>query len=239
MTDPKKSKILVADDDGISGAYLGIFLKKMGFIPIHADNGLDVLRLLNLDRPDAVLLDIGMEPINGIVVLKHIKREVNLSSIPVIMVSGDDSRETIEKCRINGSAGYLKKPVTIAELHKTLEGCLFARRKHCRISVHKEVQVIYNEKPYSLIAETLSEGGICVTNNGLFPLGVDVEVTLPFLDGGSFSLQGTVVYTRNPLAEDTEGLSGMGIEFRGQSDDVAKVLKEYIENIIAEGTRMV
>jgi hypothetical protein len=32
MTDPKKSNILVADDDEISGAYLGIFLKKMGFI---------------------------------------------------------------------------------------------------------------------------------------------------------------------------------------------------------------
>jgi two-component system sensor histidine kinase RpfC len=82
----------------------------MGFMPIHAANGLDVLRLLNLERPDAVLLDIGMEPINGIVVLKHIKREANLASIPVIMVSGDDSRETIEKCRINGSAGYLKNP---------------------------------------------------------------------------------------------------------------------------------
>ena len=141
MTDPKKSKVLVADDDEISAAYLGIFLKKMGFNPIHADNGLDVLRLLNFERPDAVLLDIGMEPINGIVVLKHIKREVNLSSIPVIMVSGDDSRETIEKCRQNGCAGYLKKPVPIAELHKALEGCLFARRKHCRVSVNKEVIV--------------------------------------------------------------------------------------------------
>ena len=239
MTDPKKSKILVADDDGISGAYLGIFLKKMGFIPLHADNGLDVLRLLNFERPAVVLLDIGMEPINGIVVLKHIKREVNLTSIPVIMVSGDDSKETIEKCRKNGSAGYFKKPVTIAELHKTLEGCLFARRKHCRVSVNKEVQVIYNEKPYSLITETLSEGGICVKNNDLFPLGAEVEVTLPFLDGGLFSLQGTVVHTKKPLEKDTEGLSGMGIQFRGQSADVLKTLKEYIETIIVEGMRIV
>jgi len=125
MTDLKKSKVLVADDDEISAAYLGIFLKKMGFIPIHAANGLDVLKQLNLERLDAVLLDIGMEPIiNGIVVLKHIKREVDLSSLPVIMVSGDDSKETIEKCRKKGSAGYLKKPVPITELHRALEGCL-------------------------------------------------------------------------------------------------------------------
>jgi CheY-like chemotaxis protein len=239
MTDPKKSKILVADDDEISGAYLGIFLKKMGFIPIHADSGLDVLRLLNLERPAAVLLDIGMEPINGIVVLKHIKREVDLSSIPVIMVSGDDSKETIEKCRQNGSAGYLKKPVPIAELHKALEGCLFARRKHCRVSVNKEVIVRYNEKPYSLITATLSEGGVYVKKNDPFPLGAEVEVTLPFLDGGSFRLMGTVVYANNPLEKDNDGLSGMGIQFRDQSHDAAKALKEYIETNIAEGTRIV
>jgi CheY-like chemotaxis protein/Tfp pilus assembly protein PilZ len=239
MTDPKKSKVLVADDDEISAAYLGIVLKKMGFIPIHAVNGLDVLRLLNFERPDVALLDIGMEPINGIVVLRHIKRDENLFSIPVIMMSGEDSNETIEKCRKSGSAGYLKKPVTIAELHKALEACLFARRKHCRVSVNKEVIVIYNEKPYSLITETLSEGGVYVKKNDPFPLGAEVEVTLPFLDKGSFSLQGTVMYAKNPLEKDTDGLSGMGIQFRGQSHDASKILKEYIETNIAEGTRIV
>ena len=238
MTDPKKSKVLVADDDEISAAYLGIFLKKMGFIPVRAANGLDVLKQLNLERPDAVLLDIGMEPINGIVVLKHIKRDEQLSLIPVIMVSGDDSKETIEKCRKNGSAGYLKKPVTIAALHKALEGCLFARRTHCRVSVNKEVIVVYNEKPYTLITETLSEGGVYVKKNDPFPLGAAVEVTLPFLDGESFSLQGTVVYAKNPLEKDTDGLPGMGIQFRGYPADASKTLKEYIETMIAEGTRI-
>jgi Tfp pilus assembly protein PilZ len=131
-----------------------------------------------------------------------------------------------------------KKPVTIAELHKALEGCLFARRKHCRVSVNREVIVRYNKKPYSLITESLSEGGVYVKKNDPFPLGAEVEVTMPFLDGGSFSLQGTVEYTKNHLEDDSDGLSGMGIQFRGQPDDAAKVLKEYIETIISEGTRI-
>jgi Tfp pilus assembly protein PilZ len=155
------------------------------------------------------------------------------------MVSGDDSKETIEKCRKNGCAGYLKKPVPIAELHKALEGCLFARRKFCRVSLNKEVLVRYNEKPYSLMTETLSEGGVYVKKQDPFPLGAEVEVTLLFLDGGSFRLQGTVVYTNNPLEKDTDGSSGMGIQFRGHSDDASKRLKEYIETLIAEGTRVV
>jgi two-component system, cell cycle response regulator DivK len=239
MTDPNKNKILVADDNEISATYLGIFLKKMGFNSIHVGNGLDALRLLKFERPDAVLLDIGMEPIDGISVLKHIKKEEKFSSLPVIMVSGDDSTETIDKCRKNGCAAYLKKPVTIAELHKVLEGCLFARRKYYRASVNKEVTVIYNEKPYMLITDTLSEGGIYIKKKDPFPVGAEVQVILPFLDKGSFCLQGTVVYTKNPLEKDFDVLSGMGIQFKGHSEDAARKLKLYIEKIIAEGTRIV
>ena len=239
MTGPKKSKILIADDDEISATYLGIFLKKMGFISIRADNGLNVLKLLKSERPDAVLLDIGMEPMDGIAVLKHIKKDENLSSIPVVMVSGDESAETIEKCRKSGSAGYLKKPVTIAQLHKALEGCLFARRKHYRVSVNEEVIVIHNGRSYALITETLSEGGLYLRKKDPFPFGTEVEVMLPFLDKGSFRLQGTVVYAKNPLKNDSDVLSGMGIQFKGYSDDASKILKEYIETIVSEGTKAV
>jgi CheY-like chemotaxis protein len=121
MTDPKKNTILIADDNEISATYLEIYLKKMGFSSISVRNGLDVLRLLSFERPDAILLDVGMQPIDGIAVLKHIKKEKKLSFIPVIMISGDESFETIEKCRKSGCAGYLKKPVTIEELHKVLK----------------------------------------------------------------------------------------------------------------------
>jgi two-component system, cell cycle response regulator DivK len=120
MTDPKKNKILIADDNEISATYLEIYLKKIGVSSISVRNGLDVLRLLSFERPDAILLDVGMQPIDGIAVLKHIKKEQKLSLIPVIMLSGDESFETIEKCKKNGCAGYLKKPVTIEELHKVL-----------------------------------------------------------------------------------------------------------------------
>jgi two-component system, cell cycle response regulator DivK len=238
MTDPKKTKILVVDDNEISATCLEIYLKKMGFISIYAGNGLDVLRLLHFEQPDAILLDIGMEPIDGITLLKHIKKEAKFSSIPVIMVTGDESAETIKKCRKNGCAGYLNKPVTIAELHTVLEECLFARRKHLRVSMNKEVIVIYNEKQYMLMTDTLSEGGVSIKKKDPFPVGAAVQVILPFLDKGLFCLQGAVVYTQNPL-ENESGFSGMGIQFKGYSDDAAKILKVYIEKIIGERTQAV
>lgn len=239
MEGPRKTHILIADDNEISATYLGIFLKKMGFTSTYAKNGLDVLKLLNFERPDAILLDVGMQPMDGIAVLKHIKQEKNISLIPVIMVSGDESSETIEKCRKHGCAGYLKKPVTITALHKALEGCLFARRKHFRVSVNKEVIVIYNEKPYMLFTDTLSKGGVSIKKKDPFPVGAEVQVVLPFLDKGSFCLQGTVVYTKISPENNLEVLSGMGIQFKGYSDDAANILQVYLEKIIAEGAQAV
>ena len=237
MRNPKKTKILIVDDNNISAACLGIYLKKMGFLSIYAENGLNVLKLLPFEQPDAILLDIGMEPIDGITLLKHIRKDAAFSSIPVIMVTGDESTETINKCRKNGCAGYLKKPVTIAELHKVLEGCLFARRKHHRVSVNKEVIVIYNEKPYTLMTDSLSEGGVSIKKKEPFPVGAEVQVILPFLDKGTFCLQGAVVYIKNPPENDSDVLSGMGIQFKGYGDDAAKTLKVYIERIISEGSQ--
>ena len=100
--------------------------------------------------------------------------------------------------------------------------------------------MIYNEKPYSLITETLSEGGVYVKNNDLFPLGADGRSNAAFFGWRVVSVCREPLCIQKTLWQKmTDGLSGMGIQFRGQSDDAAKVLKEYIETIIAEGTRMV
>jgi CheY-like chemotaxis protein len=120
MSDPNK-KVLIADDNQVSFAYLEVLLKRMGIASIHAKNGLEVLRLIKVEHPDIILLDIGMETMDGITVLEAVKKDNLTSHIPVIMVSGDDSKETIKKCMRLGCAGYLAKPVSADKLREALE----------------------------------------------------------------------------------------------------------------------
>ncbi len=68
-----------------------------------------------------ILLDIGMETMDGITVLEAVKKDTQTSHIPVIMVSGDNSRETIKKCTRLGCVGYLAKPVNADKLREALE----------------------------------------------------------------------------------------------------------------------
>jgi len=51
-----------------------------------------------------------MPGLDGIAVLKHIKSNPNTSAIPVIMLTGDSSREVVAQCIEEGAAEYLIKP---------------------------------------------------------------------------------------------------------------------------------
>ena len=120
MSDSNK-KVLIADDNEVSFAYLEVTLRRMGFTSIHVKNGVELLKRIKYEKPDIILLDIGMQTMDGLTALKAIKEDNQTSHIPVIMVSGDDSRETMAKCRSLGSIGYLVKPVSADKLREALE----------------------------------------------------------------------------------------------------------------------
>lgn len=120
MSDSNK-KVLIADDNQVSFAYLEVLLKRMGFISIHVTNGVELLKRIKYEKPAIILLDIGMGTMDGLTALKAIKKDSQTSNIPIIMVSGDDSKETVKKCMRLGCIGYLAKPVSADKLREALE----------------------------------------------------------------------------------------------------------------------
>ncbi|MBS1235031.1 MAG: hypothetical protein H6R43_747, partial [Nitrospirae bacterium] len=60
MKDYKANKIIVADDNENALMFIGLLLKRLGYNVIPARNGLEVLKLLTLVKPDIIMLDIAM-----------------------------------------------------------------------------------------------------------------------------------------------------------------------------------
>jgi CheY-like chemotaxis protein len=58
-----------------------------------------------------MLLDIRMPKVGGVEVLREIKKDAELSKIPVIMLSTTDDPREIEKCHALGCSNYINKPV--------------------------------------------------------------------------------------------------------------------------------
>lgn len=238
MLDSGIKKILIADDSQTFLIYMGILLKRMGFTVIPAEDGLEVLKLLKIVEPDVIMLDIRLGTMDGAAILKYIKENKQTFNMPVIMVSSDSSKEVIEKCRKLGCASYLTKPVKIDKLHEALEECVFsqkrAKRKYIRASANKRVTVAHNGIKYKLYTESLSEKGMYIRKKDPFPIGSEVEITLPLKDGASIQLKGDVVYIKGLFGDVFKVPPGMGIKFKEITDDQVEILKNYTERLIAE-----
>ncbi len=76
-------KILLVDDDAVIRAIYGKRLAQYGFSVATATDGLNALELLQADKPDLVVLDLMMPKLSGVEVLKFLRSQARLRSIPV------------------------------------------------------------------------------------------------------------------------------------------------------------
>jgi PAS domain S-box-containing protein len=87
-------------------------------------NGLDGLAAVRLHRPSLILLDMHLPDIDGLELLRHLKDDDNLGSVPVVVVSADATAAHIEAALTAGAAHYVTKPVNLANFLAILDELL-------------------------------------------------------------------------------------------------------------------
>ena len=107
----ERPKVLVVDDEQIILDYLKSILTKGGYEPILASSGAEALEILRQTRPDLVLLDVMMAPMDGFEVLRQIRLSYQDTELPVLMVTGDSDRASVIKAFREGANDYLNKPL--------------------------------------------------------------------------------------------------------------------------------
>jgi DNA-binding NtrC family response regulator len=107
-------RVLVVDDEPALIDVIVEHLIDSPYIVETATNGADALAAVARDRPDVVLLDIKMPGLDGMDVLKEIRRRD--PSIAVIMVSGLPDVATTAEALRHGAFGYVPKPFDLRYL---------------------------------------------------------------------------------------------------------------------------
>ena len=110
------SKLLIVDDEVDIREFAKRFFVKRGIDVFTASGGKEALNIIDDQKPDLVLLDVQMEEINGIEVLKRLREAEN--SIKVIMVTGAEDPAIINEANQLGVIGYVHKPLVLEELEK-------------------------------------------------------------------------------------------------------------------------
>ena len=135
-------KILVVDDEKeITLTLEGFFLAK-GYKMFTASSGEEAIESITQKRPDLVLLDMKMPGINGLEVLKFIKKNYPAIKVVVITAFDEEYREKAEKI---GADGFLTKPFGLRVLTETIEDVL-AKKQLQRLEKEQELSLI---KPHA------------------------------------------------------------------------------------------
>ena len=110
-----QADILVVDDDPEMRQTLQIRLRANGYDVHCAEDGVGAISAARKHTPDLIVLDLGLPAGDGFVVLDTLKTNLDLSSIPVIVLSGRDRRANEERVLNAGGRAFLQKPVQTNE----------------------------------------------------------------------------------------------------------------------------
>lgn len=115
-------KILIVDDFSTMRRIIKNLLRDLGFNnTIEADDGLTALPILNAGGIDFLITDWNMPGMQGIDLLKTVRADAKLSTMPVLMVTAETKREQIIEAAQAGVNGYIVKPFTAATLKEKIE----------------------------------------------------------------------------------------------------------------------
>jgi two-component system chemotaxis response regulator CheY len=122
MTTNADLKFLVVDDFSTMRRIVRGLLKEIGYTNAdEAEDGAVALQMLQNQAYDFVVSDINMPNMNGFELLKAIKADDKLKSIPVLMVTAEARKEDIVLAAQTGAAGYVVKPFTKATLEEKVQ----------------------------------------------------------------------------------------------------------------------
>ena len=117
------ARILVVDDEPDICSTVESILTDEGFDVMTATSGDEAEQCLKSAPFDLVLLDIWMQPHDGITLLRAWK-EKKLANVPVVMMSGHGTVEVAVEATRLGAQSFIEKPLTISKLLKVVKNCL-------------------------------------------------------------------------------------------------------------------
>ena len=127
MAVDKNMKILVVDDFKTMVKIIESMLRQLGFTNIEsAADGQAALKMIKEKRYNLILTDWNMEPMSGLDLLRAIRADEAIKSIPVVMITAESKVENILIAKQAGVNNYIVKPFNAVTLKEKLTAVLGA-----------------------------------------------------------------------------------------------------------------
>ena len=116
-----KPLILIAEDSFDGREMMRTLLRLKGYDVIVAEDGVQAIDMALKNSPDLMFIDLELPRLDGISVIRNIRRSSKLSGVPIIIVSGHDPIRYEVAALAAGCTDYLMKPIDFDRLDALLE----------------------------------------------------------------------------------------------------------------------
>ncbi len=116
--------ILLAEDDELIRAMLSRCLTSSGYNVIAASDGANAILLARKERPDLILMDMGLPLLNGWQATHRLKTSAETRHIPIIAVTAFAMTEDRLRCMSVGCNAFESKPINLDRLLETIQQLL-------------------------------------------------------------------------------------------------------------------
>jgi DNA-binding response OmpR family regulator len=113
-------EILIIDDSWTTLVLLEWFLKEQGFETIIVTDVEKAFEYLEKNKPALILLDLQMPNISGFDFLEKYQKDIAINSIPVLIISANDTTDNIDKVKELGAVEFVPKPFELKDLLKKI-----------------------------------------------------------------------------------------------------------------------
>lgn len=117
------ARVLIVDDQQPVTRALSALIRNAGFDPHACHTGGEALAYSESAKPAAAVVDIHLPDINGLILVQMMRARFG-PAMPIIVVSGDTSMETIKSLSHVGATYFFSKPVNAGALVEKLKGLI-------------------------------------------------------------------------------------------------------------------
>ena len=118
------AKILIVDDDPDLRQALRLRLRANEYDTVQACDGYSAIAAAYRERPDLIILDLGLPAGDGFVVLDRLQKDDKLSTIPVIVLTARDPAGNERRALESGAVAFFQKPADNVELLQLIRATL-------------------------------------------------------------------------------------------------------------------
>jgi CheY-like chemotaxis protein len=218
-------RVLAVDDERVTLEMFKSIVGSLGYEVVTLSDSREAAQRVMTEKFDLIAVDVLMPNLDGFELTERIRASRTNHSVPILMLTGSDSVETMRRGYAVGITFYLAKPISAPKLRglfKAARGMMVEeRRRYGRLPLRVDVECQVGNKRFRVRSVDLAQGGILLEGSGGLVEGeiAEVKFALPGV-GQPLKLMGKVL--RRELS------GGMAVEFIDPEPPERAALQHYV-----------